>query len=131
MNDWRKQKIWPYAAGNTPNLNDMSEIRFYGQWTEKGPSWAQEFLKPSLTVPDQSMTIAEIIAKYTRTGLVPSSYLNTDNGGLEASEVGADPRAEWNEAMVAAALAEKDQAMAALAEPAEPAETQGAEGGTD
>lgn len=131
MNDWRKQKFWPYEAANTPNLNDMSEIRFYGQWTEKGPSWAQEFLKPSLTIPDQSMTIAEIIAKYTRTGLVPSSYLNTDQGGNEASEIGVDPMDEWNESMVAAALAEKDQAAAASAEPAKPAETQAAEGGTE
>lgn len=112
----------------------MSEIRFYGHWTEKGPSWALKTTQPSLTVPDQAMSIAEIIAKYTRTGLVPSSYLKTDQGGNIAAEPGSDPMDDWNESMVAAAREEALAAEAASAPaPQEPEATnsQGAEGGTE
>lgn len=114
----------------------MSELRFYGQWTEKGPSWALKTTQPSLTVPDQAMSIAEIIAKFTRTGLVPSTYLKADQGGNIAAESGSDPLDEWNESMAAAARQEALAAASASAEPAAdsaavPAASQGAEGGTE
>lgn len=109
----------------------MSEIRFYGHWTEKGPSWALETTEPSLTVPDQAMSIAEIIAKYTRTGLVPQSYLKTDQGGNIAADPGLDPMDEWNESMAAAAREEASQAAAASAEAPKEPEIQGAEGGSE
>lgn len=71
--------------------------RFCGQWNG-GSRWpAQEFTKPSCTVPDQSMTIPEIIAKYTRTGLVPQSFAKRDEGGNAAFEPGFDPLDEYSE----------------------------------
>lgn len=56
---------------------------FYGQFSENFPSHALSNDLPSLTVPDQSMTIQEIIAKFTRTGMLPESYLRSDPGGQE------------------------------------------------
>lgn len=46
---------------------------------------------PSVTVPDQSMTIQEIIARYTRTGTLPVPSFPSDTGGNEAFEPGFDP----------------------------------------
>lgn len=87
----------------------MPKFKIFGQWMEELPSWAQKFVKPSCTIPDQSMTIAEIIAKYTRTGLVPGSVVShADDGGNIASDPGFDPLDEWNESMAAAARAEAD-----------------------
>lgn len=37
------------------------------------------------------MTIPEIIAKYTRTGLVPQSFAKRDEGGNSAFDPGFDP----------------------------------------
>lgn len=110
----------------------MPKFKIFGQWMEELPSWAQKFVKPSCTIPDQSMTIAEIIAKYTRTGLVPGSVVSrADDGGNIANDPGFDPMDEWNESMAAAARAEAAQAAAtsatAVPEPSEPAPVGGTE----
>lgn len=53
--------------------------------SEVYPSHALSNSLPSLTVPDQAMTIPEIIARFTRTGMLPASYLNDEEDGQEAS----------------------------------------------
>lgn len=45
------------------------------------------------------MTIQEIIAKYTRTGLVPQSFVHKDQGGNVAFEPDFDPLDEFSETM--------------------------------
>lgn len=76
-------------------MNDNTQTEgqvFFGQWTRfKRLSWALVFYKPTCTVPDQSMTIQEIIAKYTRTGLVPATALRKDEGGQAAFDPDFDP----------------------------------------
>lgn len=49
------------------------------------------FPSPSVTVPDQSMTIQEIIARYTRTGSLPVASFPQDSGGNEAFDTGFEP----------------------------------------
>lgn len=49
------------------------------------------FPSPSVTVPDESMTIQEIIARYTRTGSIPVRSFPSDQGGNESFEPGFDP----------------------------------------
>lgn len=72
--------------------------RFLSQWNAKErPSWALVTTEPTCTIPDQSMTIQEIIQKFTRTGLVPQSYLRTDQGGNVASDPESDPLDDWND----------------------------------
>lgn len=74
--------------------------RFLGQWTQgKRPSWALRTTKPSCTIPDQTMTIQEIIAKYTRTGLVPASRAKWDSGGNDAGNLPEDPLDEYSEVL--------------------------------
>lgn len=46
---------------------------------------------PSMTVPDDAMSIPEIIARFTRTGLLPGSVLRDDEGDNEPFEPGFDP----------------------------------------
>lgn len=46
--------------------------------------------QPSMTVPDQSMTIPEIIARFVRTGSLPVSA-HTDTGDCEAFDPDFDP----------------------------------------
>lgn len=71
---------------------EVSETpRFRSQWNGPYKNPGQVFTKPSRTVPDQSMTIPEIIAKYTRTGLVPQSFAKRDEGGNSAFEPDFDP----------------------------------------
>lgn len=48
------------------------------------------------------MTIPEIIARYTRSGLVPQSYAKRDEGGNEAMEPDFDPLDAFSEVMEAA-----------------------------
>lgn len=72
--------------------------RFLGQWTAgERPSWALKTTLPSCTIPDQTMTIQEIIAKYTRTGLVPASRAQWDQGGNDAGNLPEDPLDEYTE----------------------------------
>ena len=84
--------------------------RFAAQWQEYVPTKGQVFTEPSLTVPDQSMTIPEIIAKFTRTGMVPGTVSMRDQGGNVAADPDADPLDEWNEVQAAAAAAKAAQA---------------------
>ena len=45
----------------------MAEIEFYSQYGKNKPTSTKEtFTKPSLTEPDNSMSIPEIIARFTR-----------------------------------------------------------------
>lgn len=102
---------------------------FYTQYTEERPKWRLQTTLPSCTVPDQSMTISEIIAKYTRHGLVPNSITKADKGGNVALEPAFDPLDEWND-VLAGARAEAAATEAAADVPEDkPAES--AEGGTD
>lgn len=82
------------------NLKESPAPRFSSQWR---PNTArlrgQVFTKPTCTVPDQSMSISEIIARFTRTGLVPQSYARRDDGGNTAVEPDFDPLDEYSEVM--------------------------------
>lgn len=100
----------------------MEDIVFFNQWTRRPQTAPQVFTLPTCTVPDQTMTIKEIIAKFTRTGLVPQSYLRQDLGGQVADEPGFDPMDEFNEAMETAArekaaAGDSDAAPAVSGEP--------------
>lgn len=71
------------------------------------------------------MTIPEIIAKYTRTGLVPQSYARRDEGGNAAFEPGFDPLDEFGDVVERAREAEQhaipsDEAAQASPAPSEP-----------
>lgn len=46
-------------------------IQFFNQWTKRPEKAPQEFKEPTCTVPNQSMTVAQIIAKYSRMGIIP------------------------------------------------------------
>lgn len=63
---------------------------FYSQWSDNLPSWAEENTEPSVTVPDQSMTIQEIIARFTRSGVMPVP-VHSDEGGNVAEDPEFDP----------------------------------------
>lgn len=65
---------------------------------------------PTCTVPDQSMTIQEIIAKFTRTGLVPQSYAKRDQGGNAAFGPDFDPLDDYSATMAEAAAGLRDPA---------------------
>lgn len=56
------------------------------------------------------MTIPEIIARYTRSGLVPQSYAKRDEGGNVAMEPDFDPLDEFSETMEAARLSRQRNA---------------------
>lgn len=65
------------------------DMKFYTQWQPK-PILPEINSSPTETVPDQSMTIQEIIARFVRTGSMPVS-LHTDIGDNEAFEPEFDP----------------------------------------
>lgn len=96
-------------------------IEFFNQWQNRPEMVAQEFKEPTCTVPDQSMTIQEIIAKFTRTGLVPQSFVHKDDGGNEAFPPDFDPLDEAGdymaEAKAAAAGSSKEPEAAPSGEP--------------
>ena len=100
--------------------------KFFTQYSEDLPSWALETTEPTCTIPDQSMTIQEIIAKFTRTGLVPQSYLRQDEGGNVASEPGSDPLDDMQ--AVLAAAREEAAAAHGSAEPDQPGSGEPAHG---
>lgn len=95
----------------------MPKYEFFTQYSDDMPSWAQENNEPTCTVPDQTMTIQEIIAKFTRTGLVPQSYLRQDEGGNVAASPDSDPLDDYQDILAAA----REEAAAAhgSAEPAQ------------
>lgn len=109
--------------------SELSPVpRFLTQWNaEKRPSWALVTTEPTCTIPDQSMTIQEIIQKFTRTGLVPQSYLRRDEGGNVAADPDSDPLDEWNEvhdsAAAEAAAAGSSEPAQAVPAPGEPEPT--------
>lgn len=53
---------------------------FYNQWTCRPRRTPQEFHEPTCTVPNQSMTVAQIIAKYSRMGVIPAVKSTLEGG---------------------------------------------------
>lgn len=103
-------------------------IEFFNQWTNRPVVAAQVFEKPTCTVPDQYMTIAEIIAKFTRTGLVPRTYLHNDEGGNSAFSPDFDPMDDGQEFMEAAKEAASHGSEQAPSEPVSEPEPESATG---
>lgn len=62
-------------------------------------------MEPTCTVPNQSMTVQQIIAKYSRTGLVPQSFIHKDQGGNVATDPEFDPLDQAFEVFESAAAA--------------------------
>ena len=81
------------------------KVRFATQWGENDLSNGQVFTEPSCTIPDQSMTIPEIIAKFTRTGMVPGTISLRDKGGNIAVDPEFDPLDDYDSVMAAAEAA--------------------------
>lgn len=90
--------------------NEYIQPRFHTQWDEYHPTEGQVFVDPSLTIPDQSMTIPEIIARFTRTGQLPGSVKMTDKGGNIAADPESDPLDDYFPAQAAAAAARAAEA---------------------
>lgn len=90
---------------NDKIISSLPRPRFASQWAEYEPTKGQEFTEPSLTIPDQSMTIPEIIAKFTRTGMVPGTISMRDNGGNVAADPESDPLDDYSAVMAARAAA--------------------------
>lgn len=88
-------------------------MEFYNQWSNRPPHAPQEFTEPTCTVPNQAMSVQEIIAKYSRTGLVPQSYLKKDSGGNVATDPDFDPLDDAMDVMEAAEAARQAAAEAA------------------
>lgn len=79
------------AEGSAVGHNSaLAPRRFRSQWDEDLPSFAESNDLPSCTVPDQSMTVQEIIARFTRTGVIPVRDYS-DEGGNSAPD---DPEFE-------------------------------------
>lgn len=91
------------------------KARFASQWGENDLSNGQVFSEPSCTIPDQSLTIQEIIAKFTRTGLAPASIKLSDKGGNVAADPESDPLDDYSATMAVVAAAK-----AALAKQPDP-----------
>lgn len=89
---------------------EISFPRFQSHWDENRPVFAQEFTEPSQTIPDQSLTIPQIIAKFTRQGVAPASIKMADQGGNVASEDWADPLDDFTEVERIAAQIKKEEA---------------------
>lgn len=70
-----------------------------------------------MTIPDQSMTIPEIIARFTRTGQLPGTVKMADKGGNIAADPESDPLDDYFPAQEAAAAAKAAQAAPAPADP--------------
>lgn len=92
-------------------------IEIYNQWMNRPQTAPMSFKEPDCTIPDQSMTIQEIIAKFTRTGLVPQSFVHRDEGGNSAFPPDFDPMDEGRDYLDAAAAASHGSEQA----PQEPA----------
>lgn len=83
--------------------NTPIKPRFASQWLENDLSDGQVFTEPSKTVPDQSLTIPEIIARFTRSGYVPATIRMNDQGGNVAAEPDADPLDDFSDLQALAA----------------------------
>lgn len=64
------------------------------------------------------MTVQQIIAKYSRTGLVPQSFTKRDDGGNVATDPDFDPLDSGFEVLDDAAAAAAAEAAAGSSEPA-------------
>lgn len=96
----------------TPTQDEKRELpRFFGQWTPRPDNPGQAFVEPSKTIPDQSLTIPEIIARFTRSGMVPATVRRVDDGGQVAGDPDADPMDDWNDVQRAAAAARAAQSQ--------------------
>lgn len=104
---------------NDKKVESPTLPRFAVQFGEYVPTEGQTFREPSQTVPDQSMTIPEIIAKFTRTGLVPGTISMRDNGGNVAADPDSDPLDDYSAVQAAAAAAKA--AGSSQDSPADPA----------
>lgn len=87
------------------SINSPQDMEFFNQWTKRPQTAPQEFTEPTCTVPNQSMTVQQIIAKYSRTGLVPQSFAHKDQGGNVATDPDFDPLDQAFEVMDAASAA--------------------------
>lgn len=98
-------------------IDSPTRLRFASQWAEYEPTEGQTFVEPSCTIPDQSMTIPEIIAKFTRTGMVPGTISMRDNGGNVAADPESDPLDDYTAVQAAVAAAKAAQKAPAPADP--------------
>lgn len=76
------------TSAEGPEVSHQSALappRFRSQWDEVIPSFAEFNDLPTCTVPDQSMTISEIIARFTKSGIMPVRDY-TDTGGNDAPD---------------------------------------------
>lgn len=107
----------------TEKTTETTSRNFHCQWDDYVLSEGQVFALPSCTIPDQSMTIPEIIAKFTRTGQLPAAVKMTDKGGNIAADPESDPLDDYFDVQAAAAAAKAAQAAQAPAaqEPEDPA----------
>ena len=62
-------------------------IEFFNQWTKRPQRAPQEFKEPTCTVPNQSLSVAQIIAKYSRMGIIPA-VKDTLDGGRDLQRLG-------------------------------------------
>lgn len=69
----------------------LAPRRFRSQWDEEIPSFAEYNDLPTCTIPDQSMTISEIIARFTRSGIMPVKDYSDDGGNSAPDDPEFDP----------------------------------------
>lgn len=74
---------------------------------------------PSMTVPEQGLTIQEILARYVRTGVMPVA-VHDDNGGNQAFEPDFDPLDASPEQVRTMLAKAKEKAKKDKAEEADP-----------
>lgn len=69
----------------------LAPRRFRSQWDDEIPSFAEYNNLPSCTIPDQSMTISEIIARFTRSGIMPVMDYHDQGGNSAPDDPEFDP----------------------------------------
>lgn len=69
----------------------LAPRRFRSQWDEEIPSFAEYNNLPTCTIPDQSMTISEIIARFTRSGIMPVKDYYDYGGNYAPDDPEFDP----------------------------------------
>lgn len=96
-----------FDAVNNPDLQEVEKTaaegsavshksalappRFRSQWDAEQPSFAEYNDLPSCTIPDQSMTISEIIARFTRSGIMPVKDYSDQGGNAAPDDPDFDP----------------------------------------
>lgn len=66
-------------------------ISIFNQWSKRPVREKQEFTLPTCTVPDQSLTVPEIIARFTRAGVVPQGITALEAGRIILARHGVWP----------------------------------------